>query len=121
MEAIACLRRNVETIEGLGIRVDEIRVLGGGARSSVWNRIKCDLIGRPVVLTENEEAACLGAAILAGRAVGMFTSLEDAVARMVVLRERLEPDPDRHAVYEATYRAYCRLYEDLRPVFARTG
>ncbi len=121
MEAIACLvRRNIEVVEGLGIPVEEVRVLGGGARSQIWNQIKCDLIGRPVVTTENEEAACLGAAILAGRAVGIFGSLEDAVDRMVVLKERLDPDPDRHARYEATYRAYCGLYDDLRPTFERT-
>jgi FGGY family of carbohydrate kinases, C-terminal domain len=67
-------------------------VLGGGARSAVWNRIKCDLIGRPLVITENQEAACLGAAILAGRGVGMFNSVAKAVDHMVVLREGLEPD-----------------------------
>lgn len=120
MEAIACIvRRNVEVIESLGIAVDEIRVLGGGARSGVWNRIKCDLIGRPVVTTENEEAACLGAAILAGQAVGIFGSLGQAVDRMVVVRDRLEPDPERHARYDQTYAAYRDLYDSLVGMFDR--
>lgn len=121
MESVACtVRRNVEVVEGLGIPVQEIRVLGGGARSAVWNRIKCDLIGRPLVITENEEAACLGAAILAGHGVGMFNSVATAVDRMVVIRERLEPDLDRKQAYEATYQGYCQLYDDLRGMFART-
>jgi sugar (pentulose or hexulose) kinase len=120
MEAIACIvRRNVEVIEGLGIPVDEIRVLGGGARSDVWNRIKCDLTGRPVITTENEEAACLGAAILAGRAVGMFGSLEEAVDRMVVVKERLEPNPERRLLYDDVYARYRDLYDDLSGMFDR--
>jgi xylulokinase len=118
MEAIACVvRRNVEVIEGLGIRVNEIRVLGGGARSELWNRIKCDLIGLPVVTTGNEEAACLGAAILAGRAVGLFDDLEAAVDRMVAIRDRLEPDPANRTAYDNVYTRYRQLYDDLCPMF----
>jgi xylulokinase len=120
MEAIACIvRRNIEVIEGLGIRVNEIRVLGGGARSAIWNQIKCDLTGRPVVTTENEEAACLGAAMLAGRAVGMFPSLEKAVDRMVVIKDRLEPNPERHAHYDETYAQYRELYDTLVGMFEK--
>ncbi len=120
MESIACIvRRNIDVIEGLGIPVTEIRVLGGGARSSVWNRIKCDVTGRPVVTTENEEAACLGAAILAGRAVGMFGSLDEAVDRMVAVKGRLEPDPERHALYDGVYANYRELYDDLLGMFER--
>jgi xylulokinase len=120
MEAIACIvRRNIEVIEGLGIPVTEIRVLGGGARSVVWNRIKCELTGRPVVTTENEEAACLGAAILAGRAVGLFGSLDQAVERMVAVKDRLEPDPELHARYDQTYALYRELYDSLVGMFDR--
>ena len=120
MEAIACIvRRNIEVIEGLGINVNEIRVLGGGSRSEVWNTIKCDLTGRPVVTTENEEAACLGAAILAGRAVGVFGSLEEATDRMVHIKDRLQPDPARHEQYGAVYERWRQLYDDLCPMFER--
>jgi xylulokinase len=120
MEAIACIvRRNIEVIEGLGIAVDEIRVLGGGARSAVWNQIKCDLTGRPVVTTANEEAACLGAAMLAGQAIGMFGSLEQAASRMVVVKDRLEPDPERHSRYNETYERYRELYDSLVGMFGK--
>jgi xylulokinase len=120
MEAIACIvRRNVEIIEGLGIEVEEIRVLGGGARSQVWNQIKCDLTGRRVVTTANEEAACLGAAILAGYGTKMFPSISEAADRMVVVKERLEPDAHRREASEDVYRRYRQLYDDLCPMFER--
>ena len=119
MEAIACIvRRNIEVIESLDIPVTEIRVLGGGARSVVWNQIKCDLTGRPVIVTANEEAACLGAAIRAGCAVGIFGSLDQAVDRMVAVKDRFEPDPERHSRYAATYARYRELYDSLVGMFA---
>jgi xylulokinase len=120
MEAIACIiRRNIDVLEGMGIAVTEIRSLGGGARSRVWNQIKADLTGLPLVTTENEEAACLGAGILAGKAVGMFPSIERAVGEMVVLKERFEPNSDNASVYASTYARYCDLYEDLRGLFEK--
>jgi len=120
MEAIACIiRRNIDVLEDLKIKVSEIRALGGGARSRLWNQIKADLTHKPVVTTENEEAACLGAAILAGTAVGMFKSLNEACKSMVAIKERFEPNPATFKVYDETYERYVRLYEDLCSMFSK--
>ncbi len=120
MEAIACIvRRNIDVLATLGIHVSEIRCLGGGARSRIWNQIKADLIHIPVVTTQNEEAACLGAAVLAGKAVGMFHSLDDAIGHMVVLKERFEPNPEHRAAYDQVYQNYVQLYTDLCGLFEK--
>jgi D-xylulose kinase len=119
MEAIGfILRRNIDVIEDLGISVQEIRVLGGGARSAIWSQIKADITGKTVVTMENEQAACLGAAIVAGVGVGLFDSLESACARMVRVRGRFEPDPKNAEIYKDGYRKYTRLYDSLLDVFA---
>jgi len=120
MEAIACIvKRNIDTLEELGIKVNEIRSLGGGSRSRLWNQIKADLTGRPVLTMENEEAACLGAAILAGLAVGMFKSLEEACKKMAIVKERFEPNSANFKVYAKTYENYVKLYEDLCDLFSQ--
>jgi len=118
MESIACIvRRNIDVLEELGIRIEEIRSLGGGARSSLWNQIKADLTGRRVVTTQCPEAACLGAAILAGKAIGLFPSLEKACQQMISLRDKYDPNPDNATAYAATYERYVELYESLRVLF----
>jgi sugar (pentulose or hexulose) kinase len=120
MESIACIvRRNIEVIEALGIPVKEIRVLGGGARSATWNQIKADLSGRTVLTMENEEAACLGAAILAGLGVGVYPSLTQACARMVKVKARHEPQPSNAAVYADLYGRYVELFDALGGMFAK--
>ncbi len=120
MEAVVCIvRRNMETLQDLGIRVEEIRTLGGGARSSVWKQIEADITQRPVLTMKNEEAACLGAAILAGKAVGMYKSIDEACEKMVSIKKRFEPNPANFETYEKTYQRYVQLYDNLVGVFAK--
>jgi xylulokinase len=122
MEAIACIiRRNIDVLEDIGIKVSEIRALGGGARSNVWNQIIADLNKRCVITTaHDEDAACLGAALLAGKAAGLFLKLEDAVESMVKVKERFEPTTANYRTYDDLYSKYVKLYDSLVALFERT-
>jgi xylulokinase len=119
LEAVAyMLRRNVEVLVELGVTVEEIRSLGGGARSAVWNQIKADVLGRPVLTLDTQEAACLGAAILAGAAVGLYPSAGEAAQQMASVCGRWEPNQANKAIYDQGFRAYVELYERLEGLFA---
>jgi xylulokinase len=118
LEAVAyMLRRNVETLEELGVEVQEIRALGGGAHSPLWNQIKADALGVPVVTVNTEEVACLGAAILAGTAVGLYPSPEEAAQKLVTAQDRWRPDPAVKPIYDHGYAMYVRLYASLEELF----
>jgi xylulokinase len=117
LEAVAfTLKRNLELVEQAGVQVREVRSSGGGARSELWNQIKADVCGVPVVTLANEEAAVLGDAILAGVAVGEFASLEEGCAQMVALSGRIQPGPDQ-AAHVAAYLRYGELNRALEPFF----
>jgi xylulokinase len=119
MEAIAFIvRRNLDIIEDLKIDVNEIRVLGGGARSDVWNQIKADITGKILARTVNEEAACLGAAIFAGKGAGIYSSIEDAASQMVSIKKKYIPNESNVEVYKKVYQKYIKLYEDLCDLFS---
>jgi D-xylulose kinase len=119
MEAVCFIvRRNIEVIEGIGVPVKEIRSLGGGARSAIWKQIEADITGRPVLTTTNEEAATLGAAILAGKAVGLYSSIPEAVEQMVQIKGRFEPGKENRAVYDKAFATYIDLYNALCPLFS---
>jgi xylulokinase len=118
MEAVGFIvRRNIEVIEGLGVSVNEVRALGGGARSRIWKQMEADIIGRPVLTTTNEEAATLGAAILAGKAVGLYSSVEEAAGQMIQIKERFEPISANRAIYDDIFGIYKKLYDALCPLF----
>jgi len=50
----------------------QVTLTGGAARSRLWPQILADVLGCPVDVAEHPESAALGAAILAGRAVGVL-------------------------------------------------
>ncbi len=118
MEAVGYIvMRNIEAIEAMGIPVNEIRVLGGGSKSDSWNQIKADITGKPIITTENSDAACLGAAIICGVATGLFSDTVSAVDHMVSEKKRFEPDAENHRMYMELYGQYKKLYDDLCPLF----
>jgi len=120
MESISCIvRRNLEVIQDMGIGVKEVRVLGGGSRSRTWNQIKADMIGKPILTTENSDAACLGAAILAGKATGLFKDVQSACRNMVHVSEKFEPSAKNKIIYDQVYNRYIDLYDSLKDLFSK--
>ncbi len=118
MEAVAfMLRRNIELIRNSGIGVEEIRATGGGAKSPLWLRIKADVCNLPLVPLRNEDSALTGDAMLAAVALGQFRTLSDAAEAMVSLGDRIEPNPDSRAAYDAAFHRYVRTFNAMAPVF----
>lgn len=108
------LRDIVDRLDSLGLADEEVRVVGGGARSALWLQIKADVLNRPVRPVLAEEPTALGAAMLAGVAGSAFADFDDAVARGVAIAaEPVLPDPERAARYEEGYAAYRRLYDGI--------
>ncbi len=112
------LKRNLDALEAMGIHVDEIRSLGGGARSDFWNQIKADVTGRRLVTVRCKEAASLGAAVLAGKALNVFDSVTSACESMVAIDHIYEPNPANRTVYDNAYIKYKKLFKDLTEMFA---
>ncbi len=119
LEAVGfMLRRNLELLAGAGTQAREIRSHGGGSRSALWNQIKADTCGVPVVTLQGEDAALRGDAMLAGVAAGVYADLAEAATAMVRTERRYEPDPAAHRAYDDAYARYIELFEALRPLYA---
>ncbi len=103
------------------LRFTETRVIGGGARSRLWNQIKADTLNVPYVRLNREEFAILGSAILAGYAVGVFPDLAETARSMVAVVEQIQPDPTRHAVYRELAAQYCHLLDAVKPILVATS
>ncbi len=55
---------------------------GGGSRSIPWLRLKADLFRIPIITPLCPERACLGAAMLAAHAAGLYATLDDSIGGM---------------------------------------
>ncbi|MBV9392392.1 MAG: hypothetical protein JOY96_10925 [Verrucomicrobia bacterium] len=89
-------------------QVKQFRSAGGGSRSAAWLQIKANILGRPIQTLEVEDAACLGAALIAGCGIGVFDSPQ-AAASVIRLRRRFEPDQSKHRQYCEKLKRYGRL------------
>lgn len=107
------LRVNLDLLREVGVTIQELHAVGGGARSPLWLQLKADICRVPLRVPEVTEAACLGAALLAGMAAGVYPNAQMAVDRTVHLRKRIEPKPESAAIYERRYTIYKRLYPAL--------
>jgi glycerol kinase len=73
-----------------GCAVHEVRADGGAARNDLLMQFQADLLGVPVVRPRVTETTALGAAYLAGLAVGFWASSEEIAAQWQAER-RFEP------------------------------
>ena len=122
MEGVAfSMRDGLEVMRGLGTPDDDLRAVGGGARSPLWLGLQADVYGRPVRRTLIDEGPAYGAALLAGVAAGVFADVEDAGARVRLRDEVTEPDPERARRYDELYAVYASLYPALRDAMHTLG
>jgi xylulokinase len=115
--AAFALRHNVEVAQAVGMRVEEVRSVGGGARSALWSQIKADVLGIPVALPEASVGAPFGDALLVGLGAGVYGDLRTAARDLVRVKVRFVPDPARHKLYTEMYGMFRDLYVHLRGDF----
>jgi xylulokinase len=107
------LRINLDLLREAGVMINELHAVGGGARSPLWLQLKADICQVPLRVPQVTEAACLGAALLAGTAFGVYPDLATAVAQTVHLERQVEPQPDSVSAYDARYQLYRQVYPTL--------
>jgi xylulokinase len=112
-EYAAYLRVLAELHDDLDLR--EVRVVGGGARSDVWNQIKADVLGVSYVRPRRSEFSCWGAALVAGKAVGLLEDLGAAAAGATEVERRFEPDASAHELHREQAQVYARLMGVVDP------
>ena len=106
MESVTCMLKS--NLDYLGLDVDEIRAMGGGANSPLWCQMKADMTGKRLVTLKNKETACLGSAILAAVGVGAFESVEKAAEKIEFSRVYESKGTDYTECYER-YLAYDKM------------
>ena len=122
MEGITYALRDVLTaIRESGINPSIMRMCGGGSKSPFWRQLMADIYDMPVCLPDmnSENAAALGAAILASVGTGMYSSVQESCDKIIKMREETyQQDPAVRAKYDATYAAFGKLYPQLKDNFA---
>jgi xylulokinase len=92
-----------------GIQFDEVRGIGGGSKSDVWNKIKADVLGIPYSLLNREEYAVTALAVIGGYGVGAIKDLVGEINKWIRPVRKFYPDAETHSLYKK----YADFYEKL--------
>jgi sugar (pentulose or hexulose) kinase len=100
--------------ESMPVDVQEIRLTGGGARSSFWSQIIADCTGKRCIVPKGSELGAKGAALLAGVGIGWYESINAASKMVEILRIH---EPQQTTVYDDAFITYTEMVQTLRPVW----
>lgn len=113
----------LQRLRQLGVTTSEVRLTGGGSRSSAWRQIIADVFGLSVVCMFEDEGAALGSALQAAwcwsRQSDADLSIQSITEGATALDEstRLEPNESAKARYEELQAFHSGLSKSMEPVF----
>jgi xylulokinase len=120
LEGVAfSLRDTFEIMKAMGIKIPEISINGGGAKSKLWCEIIADILNVRVVKLNTNEGPAYGAAILAAVGCGLFPSVEAACDSFIKVTESIEPNKAHAALYNKKYEKFKEIYPTIKELFKK--
>lgn len=99
------------------VPIDNITIIGGGAKGEIWRQIMADIYNIPVRKPNYlEEATCIGAAIIGGIGIGLFDGFE-VVERFIKTESELLPTKSNLALYQQLKSVFDNSYYALEPIY----
>jgi xylulokinase len=98
-----------EWMKQAGLDFEDLNVFGGGTRSALGIRLRAAMTRKRLHIMNCQEAVCLGGAILASVAIGVYPDLPAAVQAMVREQDCVIADPFLSEQYGQQFRQYRHL------------
>lgn len=120
LEGLAyALRDGKEQLESTRkIKIDQLRVSGGGSQSDIAMQLTADIFNLPAARPHTFETSGLGAAINVAVGLGYFKNYEEALGKMTRVAKTFRPNPKSRDTYEMLYtRVYQRMYKQLKRLY----
>jgi sugar (pentulose or hexulose) kinase len=122
MEGIAFAANDIiRALEQSGGAVGRIKLIGGAAKSDLWCNIVANVTGLPVLRPTLANAACTGAAMVAGVGVGLYPDYETAQTRLNTMSEPILPDAVDYALYQKALADYQNGFRHLSAYYQERG
>ena len=97
-------------------QIDELTLIGGGAKSATWMKILADCLGTKILRPNHiEEAGSMGAAIAGGVGVGLYDDFS-VIDRFLEISQVIDPDQENHEKYLQILETFKETYLALSTV-----
>jgi autoinducer 2 (AI-2) kinase len=96
--------------QATGNRPKKITFAGGASKSKLWPQIVADVLGIPVEVPVVKEATALGAALLAGKGIGLYADIKEAARKLAKTEKVFTPDKTNQELYQKAYNSWQAVY-----------
>jgi xylulokinase len=107
-----------EELEKTGIKIMDVRAVGGGAKSPFWLQLKANVTKRRITTSKSTMPGTVGAAILAGIGIGEFSDAFEGVQRIYKEASTYIPEDEESRIYDEYYERYKYLRSTLKKTLA---
>lgn len=102
------------------VAITELVASGGGSQSDVIMQISANIFNQPISRPHTSETSALGAAINCAVAMQCYPNYQQAVANMVRVGKRFEPQAKEAQMYQKLYaQVYLKMYARLKPLYEK--
>ncbi len=105
------LKDIITSMKQSGVKIEQIRIMGGATNSAIWNQMQSDVYDLEVDTLKVTDAAVIGAAIMGAVGVGLFSGIAEGVRQMVKIDQRYYPNKENAKIYDELYGIYCNIYD----------
>lgn len=111
------LLHSKKTLEEMGIPLSyKATIIGGGAKGQLWRQITADCLGMELTKTVSSDSS-LGSAMLAGVAMGVFSSPQEAVKACIKEESVTVPIAENTKEYEKIFEEYVAVHDALAYIY----
>ena len=111
------LMMGVDFYENMGLKPENIRIIGGAAQSELWRQIIANMLEASIEVPKNmQHIGALGAAAIAGVATGIFKDFS-VVDKLVVSSDMTQPDKESNKKYRKLLPVYRKCYQNVMPIY----
>lgn len=96
-----------------------IKLIGGGAKSSVWPQILADVTGHSFALLSRNDVALWGTALLAAAGIGAVDNIKTVARENVQTCQVFTPDAAAHKAYGPYIELYEQATTQLKDLYAK--
>jgi xylulokinase len=110
------MRLNMEILKKSGCKINELRAVGGGAKSVIWTQLKADVLGKKITTLNVTEAGCLGVAMLAC-STHTGKTIQKLAANWVIPVSTIIPKIENKKWYDRQFEQYRKLYGQIKGIY----
>lgn len=108
----------LRTQKRAGIKIEKLRVSGGGSQSQNALQMTADIFDMPVEKPHTYETSALGAAINCVVGLKLYPDFKTAIKNMCRVGEVYWPKPENRDIYKKLFsQVYKKMYKQLKPLY----